>query len=62
MIWSEYLPSFGFWLTAIELIKKDTHYIFAVPFIGIDMVGDLLNPINEIIYRILIVRPIHFDL
>ena len=50
MIWSEYLSSFGFWLIAIELIKKDTHYIFAVPFIGIDMVGDLLNPINEIIY------------
>ena len=57
----EYLPRFGFLLVTIELVEKDAHYVLAAPLVRVDALGNLDDPVDEIIDCLLIVGRVHLD-
>ena len=61
MVRSENLSTVRFFLVTIEFVEEDTHYIFAVPEIGIYTIRNLGNPFNKIVDCVLIGGVIHFD-
>ena len=57
----EYLPRFGFLLVTIELVEEDAHHVLAAPFIRIDTLGNLDNPVDKIVDCLLVIGRIHLD-
>ena len=57
----EYLPRFGFLLVTIELVEEDAHYVLAAPFVRVDALGNLDNPVDKIVDCLLVVGRVHLD-
>ena len=59
MLRGKYLPTLRFFLIAVKLIKENPHYIFAIPIIGINRMGNINHAINKRIDVILVFHDIH---
>ena len=57
----EYLPRLGLLLVTVELIEEDTHHVLAAPFVRVDALGNLDNPVDKVVDCLLIVGRVHLD-
>ncbi len=54
MVWCKDLTMFRFLLITIEFVEEDSHYIFTIPEIRINIVRYLRDPIYKVINCLLI--------
>ena len=57
----ENLAGLGLLLVSVELVEEDAHHVLTAPLVGVDALGNLDDPVYEVINCLLVVRRVHLD-